>query len=324
MNEQILWLEIHEDNIMEIERSVLPAGFDLVRPTSATDVEEHVRLLRDADYLITGSIPTPRDHIMGAPKLKLIHKWGVGVDKIDLAAAKERGIPVYITAGANAISVAELAVGLILAVNRKIPYMDRTIRQGKWVRKAMRAECYLLHGKRVGLVGAGNIAREVARILRGFETEVIYYDILRLPKDTEQTLRLRYVGLDELLHSSDVVSLHVPLNDRTRGMIGAQELARMRADAILINTARGFIVDEKALAQALESGQIRGAGIDAFDTEPLCPESSLRRQDNIVLSCHVGGAVLDNVLSRTNQAYQNILSFKKTGRPVDSNDLWQE
>lgn len=324
MNKKILWLELHEENLMELERSILPMGFDLIRPVSASNQEEHLRLLADADYLITGSIPVPRNYIMAAPRLKLIHKWGVGVEKIDLEAAKKRSIPVYITAGANAVPVAELAVGLILAVNRMIPYMDRTIREGYWVRKAMRAQCHLLHNKRVGLIGMGNIARQVAKRIVGFQAEIVYYDIFPLDEATEREYGAQRVELEELLYTSDVVSIHAPLTDQTRGMIGARELSLMKPTAILINTARGLIVVENALAEALKSRQIRGAGLDAYETEPLCTESPLRQLDNVVLTCHVGGAVVENVLTRTQRVYENILSFTGSGKPVDVKDIWQQ
>ena len=316
----ILWLELHEPSLMELEESLLPEGYRLLRPTSLTDTEEHLRLLEEADYVICGSIPLTADHLARAKKLKMIQKWGVGLDKIDCQEAARRGIPVYLTAGANAIPVAELAVGLMFAVSRKIPYMDRTMREGQWVRKQMRAQGSMIHGKTVGLLGAGNIAREVAKMLRGFEgTQVIYYDIVPLPPEVEEELRLRYVPFEQLLSASDILSVHVPLLPSTKGMIGPLQLERMKPSAILINTARGGVVDEAALIQALKNGTIRAAGLDSFDLEPLPEDSELLTLDNVVLTCHCGGAVADNVERVTRHAYGNIAAFDQ-GRPISPKD----
>ena len=128
MNEKIVWLEVHDPEVQKMENSILPEGFDLVRPTSTTDKEEHLRLIADADYIIAGGVRITKEYIDAAKNLKMIQKWGIGVDKIDCEAAAARGIPVYITAGANAIPVAELALGLMFAVNRKIPYVDKSMR----------------------------------------------------------------------------------------------------------------------------------------------------------------------------------------------------
>lgn len=318
--EKIVWLEIHAPDLMEKEEKILPDGFTLVHPTSLTDKEEHLRLVEDADYIIAGRIPVTAEYIAAAKKLKMIQKWGIGVDKIDCEAARARNIPVNITAGANAIPVAELAVGLMLAVSRKIPYVSRTMREGKWVRTEMRAQCYMLNQKRIGLLGIGNIAKKVARMVSGFGTEVVYYDVFQLPEEQEKELNVRYMPFDELIKTSDIISVHVPLLDSTRGMIGAKQFEQMKQGAILINTARGPIVDEPALIAALESGKLRGAGIDAFAQEPVDPSNPLLKMDNVVCTCHIGGAASDNVIPVTEHAYRNIVAFSK-GEAVSPKDV---
>lgn len=318
--EKIVWLEIHADSLMETERELLPEGFELVRPTSLTDKEEHLRLLQDADYIIAGRIPVTAEYIAAAPKLKMIQKWGIGVDKIDCKAAEERNIPVNITAGSNAIPVAELAVGLMLAVNRKIPYVSRTMREGRWVRTEMRAQCYMMNGKRVGLLGIGNIAKKVAKMVRGFDMEVVYYDVFRLSPEQETELQVHYLPFDELIRTSDIISVHVPLTDQTQGMIGAEQFQSMKEGAVLINTARGPIVDEEAMIHALQSGRLRGAGLDAFAQEPVDPSNPLLQMDNVVCTCHIGGAASDNVIPVTEHAYRNIAAFSK-GEPVPARDV---
>ena len=318
--EKIVWLEIHAPDLMKKEQEILPEGFTLLRPTSLTDKEEHLRLVADADYIIAGRIPVTAEYIEAAKKLKMIQKWGIGVDKIDCEAARARNIPVNITAGANAIPVAELAVGLMLAVNRKIPYVSRTMREGQWVRTEMRAQCYMMNQKRIGLLGIGNIAKKVARMLSGFDTEVVYYDVFRLSEEQEKELNVRYLPFDELIETSDIISVHVPLLESTRGMIGAKQFEQMKQGAVLINTARGPIVDEPALIAALESGKLRGAGIDAFAQEPVDPGNPLLQMDNVVCTCHIGGAASDNVIPVTEHAYQNIVAFSK-GEPVNPKDV---
>lgn len=312
----IVWLEIHDKEIQKVEDSVLPAGFKILRPQRSDDKEEHLALMRQADYLIAGGIPVTKEYIEAADKLKMIQKWGIGCDKIDCAAARDRNIPVYITAGANAVPVAELAVGLMFAVNRKIPAVDASMRRGEWIKSKMRPQCQMIHGKTIGLLGIGNIAKEVAKMLRGFEkTQIIYYDIHPLSKDAEKEYGVHYVDFETLLSESDILSIHIPLLDATRHMIGEKELKRMKSSAILINTARGGVVDEAALIAALKDGTIRGAGLDSFEEEPVSPDNGLLQLENVVLTCHCGGGVADNVIPVTEHAYRNIRSFEEGKAP---------
>lgn len=319
--QKIVWLQVSEQSVRDEANKALPEGFEVIYPISKTDTEEHTQLIAEADYLITQSIYVTADQLKAAKKLKMIQKFGIGVDKIDCKAAEELNIPVYITAGANAVPVAEMAVGLMLAVNRRLPYVDKSVRDGKWLKAEMRAQCYSLQDKTIGLVGIGNIAKQVAKRLSGFDIgEIIYYDIFKLSPEQEATLNVRYVELDELMASSDVISLHVPLTDITKGLISRERIAMMKPSAILVNTARGPIIDTDALVDALREHKIRGAGLDAYDEEPLDPNSPLLELDNVVLTCHHAGSVIDNVLPRARHAYGNIEKFSK-GEPIDSRDV---
>lgn len=319
--QKIVWLQVQKQAVRDEANKALPEGFEVVYPTSATDTQEHTRLIAEADYLITQSIYVTREQLQGAKKLKMIQKFGVGVDKIDCKAAEELNIPVCITAGANSVPVAEMAVGLMLAVNRRIPYVDRSVREGQWLKAEMRAQCYMLADKTIGLIGMGNISRQVVKRLFGFDVgEILYYDVFRLPPEQEEALGVRYVPLDELMAQSDVISIHVPLTDETRGMISRERIAMMKPTAILINTARGFIIDQSALIDALRGHKIRGAGLDAFEEEPLSPDSPLLELDNLVLTCHHAGSVIDNVLPRARHAYENIEKFSR-GLEIDLRDV---
>lgn len=319
--QKIVWLQVSEQSVRDEANKALPEGFEVVYPVSKTDTEEHTRLIAEADYLITQSIYVTADQLKAAKKLKMIQKFGIGVDKIDCKAAEELNIPVCITAGANAVPVAEMAVGLMLAVNRRLPYVDKSVREGKWLKAEMRAQCYSLQDKTIGLVGIGNIAKQVAKRLSGFDVgEIIYYDIFRLSPEQEKALNVRYVELDELMVRSDVITLHVPLTDTTKGLISRERIAKMKPTSILINTARGPIVDTQALVDALREHKIRGAGLDAYDEEPLAADSPLIQLDNVVLTCHHAGSVIDNVLPRARHAYGNIEKFSK-GEAIDPRDI---
>ena len=319
--QKIVWLQVLNPAVKAEANKALPEGFEVVFPTSSTDTEEHDRLIEEADYLITQSIYVTGEQLRRAKHLKMIQKYGIGVDKIDCKAAKELNIPVCITAGANSVPVSEMAIGLMLAVNRRIPYVDKAVRAGQWPKAEMRAQCYMLQGKTIGLVGIGNIAKQVAKRLSGFDVkEIVYYDIFRLSEEKEQELHVRYVPLDELMTVSDVISIHVPLTDETRGMIRAERIGMMKPTAILINTARGFIIDQDALIDALREKKIRGAGLDAFEEEPLSADSPLLALENLVLTCHHAGSVIDNVLPRAIHAYGNIEKFSH-GEAVDPRDI---
>lgn len=319
--QKIVWLQVLNPAVKAEANKALPEGFEVVYPTSSTDTEEHDRLIEEADYLITQSIYVTGEQLRRAKHLKMIQKYGIGVDKIDCKAAEELNIPICITAGANSVPVSEMAIGLMLAVNRRIPYVDKAVRAGQWPKAEMRAQCYMLQGKTIGLVGIGNIAKQVAKRLSGFDVkEIVYYDIFRLCEEKEQELHVRYVPLDELMAVSDVISIHVPLTDETRGMISAERIGMMKPTAILINTARGFIIDQDALIDALREKKIRGAGLDAFEEEPLSADSPLLALENLVLTCHHAGSVIDNVLPRAIHAYGNIEKFSR-GEAIDPRDI---
>jgi D-3-phosphoglycerate dehydrogenase len=299
-------LDVFTDAVQDVIRSVAPAGFE-VRFARSYDAAEQMDLVAAADFILAGGAPVSAAMIERAGRARLIQKWGIGVDKIDLEAARRRGLPVAITAGANASPVAELAVGLMLAVYRRIALADRKMREGSWVKAEMRSWCYQIDGKTVGIIGFGAIGRMVAHKLRGFDANILYYDIVRPPQIVEKALRAKFVPLDELLQRSDIVTLHTPLTKLTDRMIGADAIRRMKDGAVLVNTARGEIVDEPALEAALKSGKLRGAGLDTFALEPIRPNHPFLALDNIVLTPHAGGGVFDNVENVARHALGNMV-----------------
>lgn len=316
-----LWLEVHGPEISKLEASCAPEGFQVIRPVSRTDREEHLKLLAQAEYLIVGGVPITREYLQAAKKLRFIQKWGVGFDNIDVEAARELNIPVAIAAGANADAVAELAVGLMLAALRRISYVDRATRQGIWSKASIRPSAFMMKGRTIGLYGIGNIAYAVAKKVQGFEpAEIIYYDLKRLGPEQEEALHARYVTPEELFAESDVLSLHVPLNSHTSKIVNADTLKRMKPGAVLINTARGGLVDEAALIEALRNGTIAAAGLDAFEQEPINGDNPLLTMDNVVLSNHCGNSTIDSILPITRHVFDNLLRFEE-GRALPAADV---
>ncbi len=238
------------------------------------------------------------------PKLKMVSIWGTGTDNIDLDAAASHGVTITNTPGVAAPSIAEHTLALLMAVARKIPRLDAEVREGKWPRGQMT----MLAGKTVGVIGLGAIGLRFANLARAIGMRVIAWTMN--PRD----LGFELVPLETLLAESDVVSVHLRLSDRTKGFLGRAELAKMKPGALLINTARGPIVDEGALMEALRGGQLGGAGLDVFDMEPLPKGPPLTGLDNVVLSPHCAGITPEVLEAGLALALDNVERFLE-GRP---------
>jgi D-3-phosphoglycerate dehydrogenase / 2-oxoglutarate reductase len=318
MTHKIAFLDVMEPKVQDEIRSVLPPGFSIQFAETA-DRREHLAMIADAEFILT-AVAVDAEMFRAAPKLKLLHKWGIGVDKFDLDAARAARVPVAITAGANAGAVSEHTVMLILATYRRLALADGKLRQGIWLRPQLRAQVYMLSGKTVGLLGFGNVGRMVAHRLAGFDVQILYSDIRKADMATERSLRATQVPFEELLECSDVLSLHVPLTRVTRGMVGAEAFARMKTGAILINAARGEVVDEAALHDALVSGKLHGAGLDVFALEPADPANPLFRLNQVVVTPHVAGSAIDLVADIARHAFTNMQSVLD-GQPLSPNDV---
>jgi D-3-phosphoglycerate dehydrogenase len=242
-----------------------------------------------------------------APEMRLLSIWGTGTDNVDLAAARAHGVTVTNTPGVSATSIAEHALALMLAVARRIPRLDGQTRAGEWPRGQMTQ----LHGKTLGIIGLGAIGRKFARLGEAIGMRVIAWTM-----HPDPSLGFKLVERDELLRTSDVVSLHLRLSDQTRGFLGAAELAMMKPTAILVNTARGAIVDEAALVASLQSGRIAGAALDVFTTEPIPAGHPLLRLDNVVLTPHTAGVTAEALEAGLQMALDNVANFL-SGRPTN-------
>lgn len=242
------------------------------------------------------------------PGTKMIANMAVGFNNIDVAAATRLGIAVSNTPGVLSDTTADLAFALLMATARRIPEAERYLRAGKYKGWGPLLFCGAeVHHSTLGLVGAGRIGKIVAQRASGFEMNVLYYDVFRMPPAEEARYHLTYRPLDELLQASDFVSIHTPYMQETHHLIGERELGLMKPGAILINTARGPIVDEKALARALQSGQIAGAGLDVFENEPAV-EPELLTMENVVLLPHIASASLKTRTLMATMASDNLVA----------------
>jgi D-3-phosphoglycerate dehydrogenase len=245
--------------------------------------------------IVRSSTRITRDSLKYADRLKVVGRAGVGVDNIDVEAATERGVAVLNAPSGNTISAAELAFALLLALVRSVPRADRSMKAGEWDRKSFNGS--ELYGKTLGLIGAGRIGGEVARRATAFGMRVLCYDPFLTP-ERASALDIEPASLTDILRRADVISLHVPLTEATAGMIGPAELELVKPSAYLINAARGGVVDETALVQALNEKRLAGAALDVYAQEPLPADHPLRTAPNLVLTPHVGAA--------TREAQQNV------------------
>lgn len=290
----------------------LPDSWNVVEGIDIGDQELRDTVKTTDIAFVTSRVPFSRPIIEAAPDLDIIGKLGTGIDSIDLEAAREHGVTVTHTPGHNALSVAEHTIGLILATLRRLTEARNLIKDGSW-----RDEYSLgtrLSGSTVGIVGFGNIGKRVGSLLSGFDVEILAHDPYVHDIDTELVGGDR-ASLETLLEQSDVVVLTAELTDETRGLIGKGELAQMKSSAVLINTARGPIVEENALLDALRAGSISGAGLDVFPEEPLHEDAALLEFENVVVTPHISAMTLESRQEGIDRLATNV-SLLRDGKPV--------
>ena len=289
-------------------------------------VEEVVKPGEEINGFLVRLATARADFLRRTPGLQVIGKHGVGVDNIDVDAATELGIKVVNAPLANVESVAEHAVMMMLALAKNVVPLDAAVKDGEFEKRNIYV-CRELCGKTLGLVGIGNIGGRVARkCMAAFDMKVLAYDIY-VSKDRAMELGVTLVdGLDELLAASDFVSLHAPLTPETKGLISRRELDIMKPTAYLVNTARGGVVDEAALAEALESGKIAGAGLDAFSEEPPDPDQPLFELDNVITTPHTGGITAESMERMGMTAAEGMVSVLAGRRPqyLVNKEAWRD
>lgn len=287
-----------------------------VLPDDASD-EMLISEIRDAKYVVTGLRTISAEHIKEAPELRCILVPGAGYDHVDVSYANERGIYVANAPGANAIAVAEMAYGLMLAVARSIPQSYVEVHSGKWVDDSIRSkiEGAEITGKTIGLVGLGNIGSRVAKIAKGFDAQVLCYTRRPSP-EREKKHGVKFVSIPELMQRSDFVVICAALTPSTKGLIGAEEIKLMKKDAYLINVARGPIVDYDALYEALVNRRIAGAGIDVLYVEPPGPTHPFFNLDNVIVTAHLGSRSRDAIERVSMMIADEILRVESGEEPL--------
>ncbi len=285
-------------------RILAKGGCSIVKPPAGIELDEKgmIEALAGADGLIVGNEPVTAAVMAASPKLRVVSKHGIGVDNIDLSAARRQGIIVTNAPGANSCAVAELAITLMHTLARNVLGADRQARSGSW-KPVVGSQ---LTSKTLGLVGMGRIGKIVIQRLSGYEMNFLAYDPIRDEAFAER-FHLRYCDLDQLVREADIISLHAPLVSSTRGIIGATQIGLMKPSAILVNTARGELVDETALYQALRNRKIAGAGLDVFAQEP--PKANpLLGLDNVVVTPHIGAHTFEAIAATSTVAAENTVA----------------
>ena len=289
-----------------------PDEFEITLVDPSLSEAEKIELCRDADALITSDVSV--NVLQNCPNVKLIQTLSAGYDRMDLEAILEMGIPVANNGGANAISVSEQTLGLMIGIGRNLmAQWDTTTKERNWRGNLYQTDLTEITDKTVGIVGLGRIGRQVAKRLTGFDTRTIFYDVVDIPEDVQREVKAEPVGFDELLQTSDFVSMHVPLTRRTRGMMSDREFDLMKPTAFFINLCRGPVVDEAALHRAVTEGKIAGAGLDVLEVEPTPADNPLFDLDNVIITPHMAGQSQETALRAAQFACENIMRVLSGG-----------
>ena len=305
-------------NLQQLVINSIPVNEFLVdRMTYTSSDAEKIEKMRWADVVLFAPGRYLSESVLqNASHIKLMQLWSSGYDKFNCIDTKKLGIPVANNGGANAISVAEHTILLMLAVNKWLPDSHRRTVEGKWAGNSHGMDMFLLNGKTLGLVGFGNIGKEVARRAAAFGMQTLYVDPIRATQEVELALNATHCDLDTLLSDSDIVSLHLHLNQSTIGMIGKRELGLMRRGAMLVNVSRAELVDREALLDALQTGQLRGVGLDVYDKEPTHPNDPLVSHPHVVATPHMAGSTYDAYVTAMRNCIGNLLRVKRGEQPL--------
>lgn len=305
-------LRVSKEKIAELAEPLIQAGHEFKYfDTKTTVVQELIERSKEADIVIIGNNPYPAEVIKANPQLKLIDVAFTGVDHVAYEVAHEMGIQIANASGYATTAISELAVGLTLALYRQIPNSDADTRLGMDFPGPFQG--MEIKGKTVGIIGTGHIGIETAKLFKAFGAHLIGYS--RSENNLAKEIGLEYHSLEEVLEKSDIISIHLPLNDGTKGLLSKEKLELIQDDAILINTARGAIVDNAALAQLLNDSKIAGAGIDVFDMEPpLASDYPLLHAKNTILTPHIAYLSDEAMVKRAEIAFQNVERFIE-GKP---------
>ena len=290
-------------------------GVEVISLPPGSDESTLQKVAPDADALITrGNIKVTRQIMASSPRLKVIGVHGIGCDHVDLVAAEELGRVVLNTPTALTETVAEMAIAMMLALTRRVVSADKAVRAGEWTRKYGDLRGTELMGKTVGIIGLGRIGAAVARRLKPFDVELIYHDIVR-HTELEEELSMEKVELDLLLKKADIITLHTPYTPQTHHLIIEREINLMKDGAYIVNTARGRIIDQESLVEALRRGKVAGAALDVFEVEPLGPGDPLASMDNVILTPHLGASSNEAMRRMAVQVAEGVLKALRGEAP---------
>ena len=296
---------------LDIVKGEVPEEFE-IRFLPEQTQDALISEVASADYILAGGrLKISREVLDRAEKLVMIQRSGVGLDALDLDAIKEHGIPLYVNQGVNAESVAEHALLLMLSCLRKLPTINQNTKNGIWKKQEQGVQTEELKGKTVGIIGMGNIAKTLVGLLKPFHIKILYYNLAQMPTEFEKENNMTFVGIEELLKSSDIVTIHCALTPETRNLINAETVGIMKSGAILINTARGEIVDPAAVADALKKRRLSYAAFDVHAQEPIPDDYPLKNIENVILTPHIAGVTADSFRAMMHDAFRNIECFDK-------------
>ena len=310
----ILYFDKAPGEYRQVIESRVPDGFEVWYWEEMIASEQQEKLPQ-ADYLLVVSHKLNASLLTQAKQARYIQRTGAGVNNIDVETATKLGLPVCVLPGGNSTAVAELTILLILALYRNLVHVDHAMKQGRWPNWEFRPNSYEMDGKIHGLIGFGHIGREAAQRSRAFGTKIVYYDQYRVSAEVEREIGAEYVPLEDLLKQADIVSIHVPLLPSTRGLIGMDQLKSMKKNALLINVARGGIVNDADLYTALKDGIIAGAGIDTWESEPTTADNPLLTLDNVIAMPHIAAGTIDTFGKVIQLAFHNIVKAELDQRP---------
>jgi len=306
----------YPEEVFGLLRKELPESLNIRVVKDQTSFDS----LNDMEFVILRTLRMDGALIEANPSLRLIQRWGAGFDTVDVETAGRQNVPVAVASGVNSNAVAEHALLLMLASYRHLTALDASTKKGGWDRTTFASQSFMVSDKLVGLLGCGAIGRLLAQKAAALGAHVQYYDAFRLPVEEEKRLHLSYVDFGTLLETSDILSLHLPLVENTKLIIGEKELGRMKKGAVLINTSRGGLIDEARLAAALRAGRLMAAALDSFSEEPYPADGPLLGVDNLIMTPHIGGTVVDLTLPMVRKVADNVMRVYE-GQPLPKRDL---
>ena len=311
MGKNILLTNRYNGRPLEIVQSQIPEGFSIRFLTEQT-AQCLAEKIKEADYVLAGGrMKISKKIIANAKALKMIQRTGVGLDAIDLDALKEKNIPLYVNQGVNSQSVAEHTLLLILSCLRRLTEINANTHNGIWKKQEQGVRTHELKGKTVGIIGMGNIAQCLVKLLSGFDVKILYDNIIKMPDDFEKAYNMHFVDKSELFAMSDIISINCALTDETKNLINQETVSQMKDGVILVNTARGLIADAKAVSEGLLSGKIAFAGLDVHEYEPIPEGYPLKNMPNVILTPHIGGVTYESFCNMMHDAMRNIELFDK-------------